>query len=36
MERILFVDDEENILAGYKRNLRNMFNPKLSIRISIA
>ncbi len=26
MERILFVDDEENILAGYKRNLRNMFN----------
>jgi len=26
MEKILLVDDEENILAGYKRNLRNMFN----------
>jgi response regulator RpfG family c-di-GMP phosphodiesterase len=25
-ERILFVDDDENILAGYKRNLRSKFN----------
>ena len=26
MEKILLVDDDENILSGYKRNLRNMFS----------
>ena len=25
MEKILLVDDDENILAGYRRKLRNMF-----------
>jgi response regulator RpfG family c-di-GMP phosphodiesterase len=30
MERILFVDDEPNILAGYKRQLRSFFDVEIA------